>query len=225
MEGSKMSLKEKLLKIAQLDAVKGQLTEEEVAELEKLDDSKPENAEWEKKVKESNAKAARILEEKKKIADKYDELAKQLDDIKSSGLSEAEKVQEDIKKAQENNAKLEKELADTKAQYQRQGREYRLEKIAKKIKFLESVPEDMKKMSIEASFSSVENLDDETQVNETLKSFIEAHKGVIESDSPKGSDSQNKRLGQPLSKKEPGDMSYEERAAALKSEKESRTRI
>lgn len=223
--GSKM-IKDVLKKIAALDSVKSTLSKEEIAEIDSFEDSRPDsNSDWERKVKAESAKAARILDEKKQVQEKFNELSKQLDEIKSADLSDTEKLQEQISKAVEQNQQLEKELDETKSQYQKQVRNYKIEKISKKIRFLDTVPEDMQKMSIEAAFSGVEDLDDEHAVNDAIKKFVDSHKGVIESDSPKGSDSQGRHLNITSSKKEPSDMSMEERATALKTRLAERRKI
>ena len=209
-----MSLKEIMKKLAVLDGVKGALSADELAELENIEDSKVEG-DWDKKVKEANAKAARILDEKKKVQDKFEELAKQLDEIQSSGLSEVEKFKKDMLKVQEDKTRLEKELNDTKTQYSRQMRETKLDKILGKVRFLETIPQDMRLLSITTAFNEVEDLDDETAVNDALKRYVDSHKSVIESDSPKGSNSLQRNLGSSTTKKEPIDMSYDEREKIL----------
>jgi len=222
-----MALKDIVAKLASMDGVKQLLSEEELAELTNAETKPSDNDEWMKKAKDNEAKAARILAEKKATQEKYEELANKLEEIQSADMSDMEKLQKEVEKAQSNREKLEAELNETKQAYKNTTRKYELERIGGKINFLDTIPNDLREMSIEAAFKGVEDFTDEAAVNEALKGYVDSHKGIIASDKPSGGGSSTTRTIQSnnLSNKNPEDMSYDERAAALDGASGSRNKI
>lgn len=203
------------------------LSKEELEELQKIrpeGSSKDDSVEaLTRKQKEADAKAARILDEKKKIKAQNEELLAKIEQLESTGLSEIEKVQKELEKANRAREKYEKELNDVQAAHKATIRTQHLDTIKSKIKFLDNIPDDMRKLSIENAFKGVEDLSDEASVNETLKSYREANKGILQADTQVRSNGMINSVpanAQTMNKK-PEDMTIDERAAQLLGKKSS----
>jgi len=204
-----MSLKDIVAKLKAVDGI----TEEEIAELNKLGEEPSDD--MSKKIKESEAKAKRILDEKKKIAEKYDELAAKLDEITSADLTESEKLSKALEKEQASRAKLEEELNGIKSEYSKTTRNYQLNELQGKIKFLDSIPNDMRKVSLQNAFADVD-LADEDAVKSTFESYVKEHQSVIASDKPSGTGDNKSNVRVINGNKAPEDMSFEERQAVVR---------
>lgn len=92
-----MSVKQSIAKLVKLDGAEDAVGKDAIAELLALQESG--NAEMEtvkKELKEEKAKAARILNEKKSTQAKLDELTAEVEEMKSSGLSDSEKLQQQM---------------------------------------------------------------------------------------------------------------------------------
>ena len=215
-----MSVKDILTKLKDVDGI----DEDILKELKELDKPKEDKG-LEKELKEAKAAQARILEEKKKAAEKAAELEAQIEDLKSGGLSEVEKAQKELEKAQKAKEKLEADLAGLKADSEKRERNYKLDKISSKIKFLDTVPEDMRNYAVSNAFKDVEDLDDNDAVNDIIEGFKESHKGVLATESAaRGSgSSENEKIT--VSTKSPDKMSVDERAKHLRDQARERSLI
>jgi len=219
-----MSVESILKKIGEAEG----MGEEDVKELQealkkvtKTDDSK-----GIKELREAKAAQSRILEEKKKVQEKYAELEIAMDELKNGGLSEVEKSQKEIDKLNASRETLESQLEELKVTSALTDRNYKLEKISSKLKFLDSVPEDMRSYAIKTAFESVEDLSDTEAVTNVLESFTESHKGVLASETAargSGSVGDNSRTSD-LSTKSPDKMTIEERAKHIR-EKTAQRRV
>jgi hypothetical protein len=207
-----------------IEAIMGKLSDvlskEELEELQKISEvsGKDDNVEaLTRKQKEADAKAARILDEKKKVKAENQALLEKIEQLESSGLSEIEKVQKELEKANKAREKYEKELGEVQANYKSTIRNQHLNEVKGKIKFLDNIPEDMRKLSIENAFKGIEDLSDEATVNETLKAYREANKGILQADTQLKSSGMMSSISanaQPSNKK-PEDQTIEERAAQI----------
>jgi len=212
-----MSLEDVMAKLSEV------LSKEELAEIQGLSKAPESNDQMEaltRKEKEANAKAARILEEKKKIKAENETLLERLEKLESTGLSDIEKMQKDLEKANKATAKYEAELKSVQESHAKSIRSQTLGVIQSKVNFLDIVPEDMRKMSLESAFTGVEDLSDENAVNDTLRNYMEKHKSIIAAESNKSAGTQNiiSAQGTPASKAVE-DMTIDERAAQLLSGK------
>jgi len=170
-----------------------------------------------KELKESKAAQARILDEKKTLQAKLAETEALMDDLKNVDLNETEKTQKELEKMNVMKAALEKELEDVKTAKAKTDRSYKLEKISSGVKFLESVPEDMRTYAISTAFSNTEDLDNIDEVTGVLDAFKESHKGVLASETAaSGTGSQSPSATPSHSNKSPEDMTDSERAADIK---------
>lgn len=168
-----MAISDILKKLEGIDGIEAG----DIEELKSL--SKPPD---DKAVRDAKATAARILEEKKKLQERAAELEAELEATKTGGLSEVEKAQKELAKAQKAQEALLAELNQTKAESAKAARAYKLEKIGSKISFIDSIPSDMRNYAITSAFNDVEDLDDEGAVESVLSAFRETHKGVLASE-------------------------------------------
>jgi len=210
-----MAIQDIVGKLAKMDGVDKILSAEELAELGKVTEATG-NSDWERKAKEADAKAARILAEKKTAQQKLEELSAKLEEIQNSGLNSTQKLELDLKKAMDSITKKETELNEIKASYKNTTRNYHLEKIQNKIGFLDAIPDDLKKLSIEAAFRDVEDLSDEESVSNVLKAYNEKNKGILASSKVSGSGNNAKKIAT-VSQKSVEDQSIEERRASIRS--------
>jgi len=190
---------------------------EEAIKKAKANKSTDTDANGVKELKIAKAAQARILEEKKKIQDKYAELETQLDDIKSADLSEVDKSKKEIDKLTKAKIKLESDLVEVAKLSDANQREYKLDKIGNGLKFLDSVPEDMRDYAIREAFKGVEDLSNQDEVTTVLDAFVESHKGVLAADTAangSGSSSPSKTV---LTSKSPDKMTIDERAKHIRS--------
>jgi len=208
-----MSLEDVLLKLGSVEGI-------EAGDMEALTNliknPKGDGSDKERELKEAKAAQSRILQEKKALQQKTQEYEEQLEALKSGSLTEVEKTKKELDKIAKAKESLEKELLDTKSSYMKMQRDYKLERIGSKVKFLDTIPEDIQKFSISNAFNKVEDLDDEGEVSKVLASFTESYKGIIASESAargsgdKGSSNTNTNV------KSVDKMSVEERAAHLR---------
>ena len=197
------------------------LSEDELRELQSLGTPKAPSGDDQfealtRKEKEANAKAARILEEKKRIKAENEVLLEKLEKLESTGLSDVEKLQKDLEKSNKSREKMESELKQMQENHASTLRSQKLGEIQSKVRFLDTIPNDMIKMSIESAFKKVEDLSDESAIAETLKSYMETHKGIIAAENKRSNGMIDviPAQGQP-STKAVEDMSKEERASQL----------
>lgn len=135
-----------------------------------------------KALREQKAATARILDEKKKLQEKATELEEQMEAVKTGGLSEVEKSKKELEKYIKAKEKLEAELNDMKAKSLQQERGYRLDKIGSRIKFLDTIPEDLRSYAISKAFAECQDLSQESEVEKILGKFKESNKGILASD-------------------------------------------
>lgn len=206
-----MSIEDVISKISGMEGVSA----EEIATLKSVV-AKDEYEAAMRKAGESDAKAARILDEKKKAQAKADELALEIENIKSGGLSEVEKMQKELKQATDAREAALKDAGEAQAKLQSSIRSTQLDKIANGIKFLDAIPWDMRVQSVHSALAEIDDLSSEAEVTAAMAKFKETHKGVLASESaPTGSGSEGKAAPKQKSK-DPNDMSDEERAKHLR---------
>jgi hypothetical protein len=80
----------------------------------------------------------------------------------------------------------EKAKAELEGTYNSEKRQYSLNKIGGNIKWLDSVPEKLRNLTLESEFSDINDLGDETLVSQRIKSIAEKYSGLLASDAPKG---------------------------------------
>jgi len=174
-------------------------------------------SEIERQLKDSKAAQSRILEEKKKLAEKLAEQEAAMEEMKSGGLTEIQKAQKELEKTLKLKEKLEAELNEAKTKMIATERSYQLEKIGSRIKFLDTIPSDIRSYAVTSAFKEVEDLNDTDSIDKVLESFTESHKGILASDTEvrgSGSGGSGKVVSH-SSGKSPDKMSDSERAKSV----------
>ena len=211
-----MAIKDTLAKLMNIEGIE-EADINEITEMIEKSTKTTDGSKTAAELKEAKAVAARILEEKKKLAEKNSELEKALEEMRSGDLSEIEKAQKEVAMLVKAKEKLEASLEDISKKSALTERNYKLEKISGKLKFLDSVPEDMKNYAIQNAFSGVEDLDDQDSISKVLEAFSESHKGVLASDTAaRGSGSVGQSTVADKSSKSPDKMTDSERANHLR---------
>jgi len=139
--------------------------------------------EVEKKLKDAEAKAGRILSEKKEALDKLTTLEADVETLKTSGLSEAEKIKAEYSKVLKRAEAAEANFAAVNAEFGKAKRTVALDRIAAQVKFIPAVTPDAGRILLESSLAAVANLDDQESVATVLNSFKEGYKSLIAADS------------------------------------------
>jgi len=206
-----MSIEDVLKKIAGIEGIDVKDIDELKALVE--EGKKPKD---EKALKDQKAATSRILEEKKKLAEKLAEQEAEIETLKTGGLTEIEKTKKEMEKLVKAREKLEAELNEAKTKSAQVERNYQLEKISGKIKFLEVIPSDMRSYAINTAFKDIQDLTQDAEVDKVLGTFKETHKGILASDTEvRGSGSNGSNM-QSSSNKSPEDQTPQERAKVIK---------
>jgi hypothetical protein len=164
------------------------------------------------------------LEEKKKLQEKLAEQEASLEALKTGGLSEIEKATKEVEKATKAREKLEQELNDMKAKSAQTERNYMLEKISGKVKFLDTIPEQIRTYAISNAFKDLQDLSQSDEVEKTITNFKESHKGILASDvDVRGSGSNGQSAS--TSTKSPENMTDSERAKHIRNVVREKQRI
>lgn len=139
--------------------------------------------EIEKKLKDAEAKAGRILSEKKEALDKLAAIEADVETLKTSGLSEAEKIKAEYTKVLKRAEKAEADFNAVQAEYGKAKRTVAIDKIASQVKFIPAVTPDAGRILLESSLAAVQSLDDQEAVAAALNTFKEGYKTLIAADS------------------------------------------
>jgi len=199
--------------IERLKAVEGlNLTEEEIQLIQgNKTDIKADNSEL---IAEKAAKA-RILNEAKAAKSKTAELEAELEALRSKDLSDVEKTQKEVEKMQKAQQKVQEEYDNLQKAHAKTVKSYQLEKVSGTIKFMDTIPSDLKQMAIERVFGEID-FDNVDAVNSARDSFNDTYKSILASENTaKGSGSQNNGQDMKTGLKTPDKMSIDERAAYL----------
>ena len=201
--------------------------EEEEVVVPKVDNSKT-DAEIKKlkaELKESKGAQSRILSERDKAREKLTEFEAQLEEAKTGTMSEVEKANRELEKAQKALEKKDSELLEIQSNHAKMKRDHKISDIlGSKIKFLDTIPQEMQKREVEAAFAGIENLDDEDAIEEVVKSFKDNHKGVLVSEGTAKGTGENKsgKVALDGSGKTPDKQTDSERAKYLKNKRSYR---
>lgn len=176
-------------------------------------------SDFEKKLKDAEAKAGRILSEKKEALEKLNALESDVETLKKSGMSEADKIKSEYDKALKRAEKAEKDLAGLNAEFAKAKRTVALDKIANQVKFIDAVTPEAGRILLESALANVQALDDADAVNAALTAFKDGYKTLIAAEN-QGTGAGTGRPGAggagQAAGKTPDKMTAEERAADLK---------
>ena len=134
------------------------------------------------RAKEADDKAGRILKEKKDVQEKLTELTSEVEALKASGLSDAEKLQQAHDKLSgELQAERDKNSA-LQLKFDQSQRTVAMDKLAGGVKFVDSLGSTAGRILFGSAMAEVD-LSDETAVNAAVTAFKENNKGIIAADS------------------------------------------
>lgn len=174
---------------------------------------------FEKKLKDAEAKAGRILSEKKEAQEKLSALEADVENLKKSGMSDADRIKAEYEKALKRAEKAEKDFAQVQADFGKAKRTVALDRLTSQVKFIDAVNPEAGRILLESSLAAIANLEDQEAVTAALSAFKESHKTLIAADSQAtgagtgrpGGSAQGSGNGPAIDK-----MTAEERAADLK---------
>jgi len=165
------------------------LDEETISALLGDDGSASEVEALKAKLAEAEGKANGILGDKKKQQQRVEELQAQLEELQSKDLGESEKLKLEMERMKARLEKAEKEKTDLETTYKSEKRNGELGKIAQKLKFLDSVPEDTRQLIISNELKDLEDLGNTVLVEDRLKTVSEKYAGLLAADAPNGAGS------------------------------------
>ena len=171
-------------KVAKLKAAG--LDDEAIEAIVGGDDSASEIATLKAKIAEAEGKAGGILGDKKKYQQKADELQAKLDELEGKDLGEAGKLKLEMERMKSRLELTEKAKADLESTYKTEKRNSELGKITGRLKFLDTVPDDMRQLLIATELKDLEDLGNTVLVDERLKSVSTKYAGLLAADVPGG---------------------------------------
>jgi len=149
------------------------------------------------KLAEAEAKAGGILGDKKKQQEKVAELQAKLDELEGKDLGEAGKLKLEMERMKARLEKAEKDKTDLEGTYATEKRNSELSKIAQRIKFLDTVPEDTRALLISTELKDLADLGNTVLVDERLKAVSTKYAGLIAAQVPNGAGSKAGQQAQP----------------------------
>jgi hypothetical protein len=138
------------------------------------------------KIAEAEGKANGILGDKKKYQQKVEELQNKLDELEGKDLNETGKMKLELERLKSKYEAEAKARADLETTYQTERRNADLGKIAQKLKFLDTVPEDTRHLIVSNELKDLSDLGNEVLVSERLKSVSNKYAGLLAADVPRG---------------------------------------
>jgi Skp family chaperone for outer membrane proteins len=173
-----------------------------------------------KKFADAEAKAGRILSEKKEAQEKLSAMEAEIETLKKAGMTDADKTKSELDKYIKRAEKAEKDLVATQTEFAKAKRTVTLDKVASMVKFIDAVNPEAGRTLLEASLAAVPDLSDAEAVAAALVAFKESHKTLIAADSQaSGGGTGRPSGGGGTGQTDPTKMSADERAAELKKHK------
>jgi len=165
------------------------LDDEAIAAIMDGDDGASEIASLKAKIVESESKAGGILGDKKKYQAKADELQAKLDELEGKDLGEAGKLKLEMERMKSRMEATDKAKADLEATYETEKRSAEMGKIAQRLKFLDTVPEDTRQLLVSTELKDLEDLGNTVLVDERLKAVSLKYSGLLAADVANGAGS------------------------------------
>ena len=134
----------------------------------------------------ANGKSGGILEDKKKFQTQVDELKKQLADLSEKDLGDVERLKLELDRANSKAEKAESDLTDAKGGYAKEKRNAAESKIGAGMKWLDTVPADVRDMVIRQELGDIEDLGNSVLVDAKIKAVSEKYAGMLAADAPSG---------------------------------------
>jgi hypothetical protein len=174
-----MDLKEVLAKLATIPGVKEAIGDEGLTVLT----SAGADPVASKKLQDAEAKAGRILAEKKEAQERAAALEAEIETLKTGSMTESDKMKTIAEKETKRAAKAEADLSALQAEFGKAKRTVALDKLAASVKFIDAVNPEAGRILLEASLAQVSDLSNADEVTAALGTFKESHKALIAADS------------------------------------------
>ena len=168
----------------------------------------------EAQLREQKATNKRILEEKKAQQAKVAELEAQLEEIKTSDLSEQEKLQRQLEKTLNENSEFKLQIEAKEGELKSAKREWALTNISKGFNFISGIPDYLQEAAIQTAFKDIEDLNDTEAIKSATEAFKECNKGILAAEVVGGANTHNKS---DQTSKPTGEPSLAQRAKELAS--------
>jgi len=139
-------------------------------------------------LKEAKAATSRILEEKKTAGEKLAVVESELAELKTSGLSDTEKLTAALEKAQSDLATAKAEADNRAHELKTQRRERGIDALVAGFKFKTDLPDGMGRRELAGYIADID-LDDNAAIDAATKSFTDTHNALLIADVPGGSGS------------------------------------
>lgn len=135
-------------------------------------------------------KAGGILGDKKKAQEKAAELQAKIDEFESKGLGEVDKLKLDMERLQSKYDQESTQRAELETTYNAEKRGNALTKIGGQLKWMDTVPENLRTMTLKNEFDGID-LGNEVLVTDKLKTITETYAGLLASNVPSGAGSRS----------------------------------
>ena len=135
-----------------------------------------------KKLSLEEAKAKRILGEKKTTQTKLEELNAKVETMQNEGLTDVEKIKKDMEKIEKEKEKLQKAYEGSIEELKNTKRSYVINQVSGSLKFLDSIPKDIAELSVTSALDKVDDLDDKDAVDNAIIEFKKSHSSMLVAD-------------------------------------------
>lgn len=137
------------------------------------------------KAADAEARAGRILAEKKEVQAKLETVTTERDEAKRAGMSEADraKAEKADRERKDNEAAAERTRLANELAAERRGRA--VDGIAARYRFRKDLPDGLARRELEGYLNGID-LADNAAVTTKLKAFEDSHKALIVTDTPGG---------------------------------------
>ena len=140
------------------------------------------------KIDALEGKSAGILSDKKKEQAAKDAIQAELDELKSKDLGEVEKLKLENERMQSRVDAAEQKALEASESLSSTQRKNALNEISKKFKWMDSVPDNLRDLTLQNEFSDID-LGNEVLVADKVKTINETYAGLLASDAPSGAGS------------------------------------
>lgn len=137
-------------------------------------------------VKESDAKAGRILSEKKELQQKYQELLQKVEETENSGKSNEDKLKSELEKTLKKLTQKEEEINGANQKFIELQKNYLMKSIAEEIKMIDIVKPELKNIMVNDHFGkfNIDELNDEDKRKQEMDNFLKRYTDLIATEKP-----------------------------------------
>ena len=150
----------------------------------------------EARLEAETGKSNGILGDKKKAQAQAAELQAKIDELESKDLGEVDKLRLDMERLQSKYELEQTQRTELEATYGAEKRNYALSKIGSGLKWMDSVPDSLRSLTIEKEFDGID-LGNEVLVADKMKTINETYAGLLASDVPSGAGSRTGDVSAP----------------------------